>query len=143
MRWDTIACVTWSLLILIHGAMTAQWYVPDIFQPHVLPFMAGLLGAIFQQDKARPHTARMSQDFLCHITTLLCPARYLDLSPIECTWDHLGRQARLPTSLVKLEVRLQQMWNEMFLYIIRNLYASKPSRIASHIRARRGDPTEC
>ncbi|GFT87741.1 uncharacterized protein TNCV_4000931 [Trichonephila clavipes] len=35
--------------------MTAQWYVHDILQPHVLPLMQQLPGASFQQDNARPH----------------------------------------------------------------------------------------
>ncbi|GFU20629.1 uncharacterized protein TNCV_3785231 [Trichonephila clavipes] len=42
--------------------MTAQWYVHDILQPHLLPFMQWFPGAIFQQDNARPRTARVSQD---------------------------------------------------------------------------------
>lgn len=141
MVWGAIAYDTRSPLILIHGTMTAQRYVHDILQPHVLPLMARLPGAIFQQDNARPHTARMSQDCLRHITTLPWPARSPDLSPIEHIWDHLGRQVGQPTSLVELEARLQQLWNEMSQDIIRNLYASMPARIASCIRAR-GGPTE-
>ncbi|GFV76160.1 uncharacterized protein TNCV_4672491 [Trichonephila clavipes] len=35
--------------------MTAQWYVHDILQPHVLPLFQRLPGAIFQPDSAR-HT---------------------------------------------------------------------------------------
>ncbi|GFT12701.1 hypothetical protein TNCV_5094631 [Trichonephila clavipes] len=50
--------------------MTAQRYVHDILQPYVLPFMQRLPAAIFQQDNARPHTARVSQDCLCIITIL-------------------------------------------------------------------------
>ncbi|GFX17201.1 transposable element Tcb2 transposase [Trichonephila clavipes] len=46
--------------VLIQGTMTAQWYVHGILQPHVLPLMQRLPGAIFQQDNARPHTARVS-----------------------------------------------------------------------------------
>ncbi|GFS93284.1 transposable element Tcb2 transposase [Trichonephila clavipes] len=45
-------------------------------------------GAIFQQDNARPHTARVSQDCLRTVTTLPLPARFPDLSPIEHIWDH-------------------------------------------------------
>ncbi|GFW35088.1 hypothetical protein TNCV_5066541 [Trichonephila clavipes] len=44
--------------------MTAQWYVHDTLQPQVLPLMQRLPGATFQQDDARPHTTRMSQDCL-------------------------------------------------------------------------------
>ncbi|GFU50049.1 uncharacterized protein TNCV_4933961 [Trichonephila clavipes] len=66
--------------------MTAQRYVHDILQPHVLPLMQRLPGAIFQQDNARPHTAGVSQDCLRTVTTLPWPALSPDLSPI----GHLG-----------------------------------------------------
>ncbi|GFU75635.1 transposable element Tcb1 transposase [Trichonephila clavipes] len=118
--------------------MTAQWYVHDILQPHVLPLMQRLPGAIFQQDNGRPHTARVSQDCLHTVTTLHWSARSPDLSPIEHIWDHLGWRVGHPTSLNELEARLQHIWNEMSQDIIQNLYASIPDRIASCIRARRG-----
>ncbi|GFV09790.1 mariner Mos1 transposase [Trichonephila clavipes] len=41
------------------GTLTGQRYVDDILRPHVGPFLSGLPGAIFQQDNARPHTARV------------------------------------------------------------------------------------
>ncbi|GFV59596.1 hypothetical protein TNCV_4259891 [Trichonephila clavipes] len=49
MVWGSIAYNTRSLLILIHGTMTAQLYVHDILQPHMIPLMQRFLGAIFQQ----------------------------------------------------------------------------------------------
>ncbi|GFX10441.1 HTH_Tnp_Tc3_2 domain-containing protein [Trichonephila clavipes] len=51
------------------------------------PFLNGLPGAIFQQDNARPHTARVAQDFLDHFQTLPWPARSPDLSPVGHVWD--------------------------------------------------------
>ncbi|GFY00670.1 transposable element Tcb2 transposase [Trichonephila clavipes] len=68
-----------------HTAPTASVmrYVHDILQPHVLPLMQRLPGAPFQQDNARPHTTRMSQDFIRIVTTILWPTRSPDLSPIE------------------------------------------------------------
>ncbi|GFV71184.1 uncharacterized protein TNCV_410671 [Trichonephila clavipes] len=50
----------------MRGTLTGQRYVDDTLRPHVGPFLNGLPGAIFQQDNARPHTARVSQDFLRH-----------------------------------------------------------------------------
>ncbi|GFV63152.1 transposable element Tcb2 transposase [Trichonephila clavipes] len=38
------------------------------------PFLNGLPGAIFQQDNAGPHTARVAEDFLRHFQTLPWPA---------------------------------------------------------------------
>ncbi|GFX09424.1 transposable element Tcb2 transposase [Trichonephila clavipes] len=69
MIWGVIAYNTRSPLVLIRGTMTAQRYVHDILQPHVLPLMQWLPEAIFQQDNARPHTARVSQDCLHTVTT--------------------------------------------------------------------------
>ncbi|GFX90784.1 transposable element Tcb2 transposase [Trichonephila clavipes] len=65
-----IAYDSQSTLIVMHGTLTGQRYVDDILRPHVGPFLNGLPGAIFQQDNARPHTARVAQDFLRHFQTL-------------------------------------------------------------------------
>ncbi|GFU85874.1 transposable element Tc3 transposase [Trichonephila clavipes] len=92
----------------------------------------------FQQDNARPHTARVSNDCLHTVTIIPCPARSPDVSPIEHIWYHLGRRVGHPTSLKELEARLQQIRNEMSEDIIQNLYASMPNRIASYIRSRKG-----
>ncbi|GFW96922.1 transposable element Tc1 transposase [Trichonephila clavipes] len=59
---------------------------------HPGPFLNGLPGAIFHQDNARPHTARVSQDFLRYFQTLPWLARSPDLSPVEHVWDQLRRQ---------------------------------------------------
>ncbi|GFV72164.1 transposable element Tcb1 transposase [Trichonephila clavipes] len=92
---------------------------------------------IFQQDNARPQTARVPQDCLRTVTTLPWPVLSPDLSPIEPMWDHLGRRVGHPTSLNELEARLQQIWNEMCQDIRQNLYASMPNSIVSCIRARK------
>ncbi|GFS79692.1 transposable element Tcb1 transposase [Trichonephila clavipes] len=55
MEWSVIAYKTRSPLVLICGTITAQRYVHDILQSHVLPHIQWLRGAIFQQDNARPH----------------------------------------------------------------------------------------
>ncbi|GFV49036.1 DDE_3 domain-containing protein [Trichonephila clavipes] len=66
----------------MRGTLTGQRYVDDILR---------LPGAIFQQDNARPHTARVAQDLLRHFQTLPWAARSPDLSPIEYVWDQLKR----------------------------------------------------
>ncbi|PRD25954.1 UNVERIFIED_CONTAM: Transposable element Tcb2 transposase [Trichonephila clavipes] len=83
MVWSVIAYNTWSPLVLILGTMTAQWYAHDILQPHVLPLIQWIPGAIFQQDNARSHTARVSQDCLRPVTTLPWHVRFPDLSPMD------------------------------------------------------------
>ncbi|GFW20142.1 transposable element Tcb1 transposase [Trichonephila clavipes] len=69
MVWGTIARDTWSPLVLIHGTMTAQWYVHDILKLHLLPLMQRLPGAIFNNTilgltRLSPH---------CCYPSLACP----------------------------------------------------------------------
>ncbi|GFY11354.1 transposable element Tcb2 transposase [Trichonephila clavipes] len=83
LAWGAIAYDSRSTLIVMRGTLTGQRYVDDILRPYVKPFLNGLPGAIFQQDNAHPHTARVAQDFLRYFQTLPCPARFPDLSPEE------------------------------------------------------------
>ncbi|GFS87624.1 transposable element Tcb2 transposase [Trichonephila clavipes] len=83
MVWGVIAYDCRSILIVMRGTLSGQRYVDDILKPHVGPFLKGLPGTIFQQDNARPHTAKVAQDFLRHFQTLPWLARSPELSPVE------------------------------------------------------------
>ncbi|GFS62961.1 transposable element Tcb1 transposase [Trichonephila clavipes] len=76
--WRRPAYDSRSTLIVMRGTLTSQRYVDDILRPHVRPFLDGLPGTIFQQDNARPHTARVAQDFLRHFQTFPWPAHSPD-----------------------------------------------------------------
>ncbi|GFU43259.1 transposable element Tcb1 transposase [Trichonephila clavipes] len=76
-----------TTLIVMRGTLKGQRYVDDILRPHVGPFLNGLPGAILEQDNARPHTARVAQNFLRHHQTLPWLARSPDLSPVEHVWS--------------------------------------------------------
>ncbi|GFS47902.1 transposable element Tcb2 transposase [Trichonephila clavipes] len=110
MVWGAIAHDSRSTLIVMRGTLTGQRYVDDILRPYVVPFLNVLQGAIFQQDNARPHTARVPQDFLRHFQTLPWPARSLDLSPVEHVWDQLKRQMPSCHSAHDLELAIQDLW---------------------------------
>ncbi|GFX86390.1 transposable element Tcb2 transposase [Trichonephila clavipes] len=56
--------------------------------------MQRLPGAIFEQDNAQPHTARVSQDCLRIVSTFPWPVQSSDLSPIKSVSDHLGCYTR-------------------------------------------------
>ncbi|GFV11775.1 transposable element Tcb2 transposase [Trichonephila clavipes] len=60
MVWGAIAYDSRSTFIVTCGTLTGQRYVDDILRPHVEPFLNSLPGAIFQQDNARPHAARVA-----------------------------------------------------------------------------------
>ncbi|GFT65619.1 DDE_3 domain-containing protein [Trichonephila clavipes] len=89
MVWGATAYDSRSTLIVMHGALTGQRYVDDILRPNVGTVLNDLPAAIFQQDNARPHTARVAQDFLRHFQTFPRPARSPDLFSVEHVWDIL------------------------------------------------------
>ncbi|GFX62937.1 DDE_3 domain-containing protein [Trichonephila clavipes] len=92
------------------GTLKGKRYVDGILRPHVGPFVNGIPRAIFQQDNARPHTARVAQDFLRHFQTLSWAARSLDWSPVEHVWDQLKRQMSSCHSVHDLEYAVQDLW---------------------------------
>ncbi|UYV71918.1 hypothetical protein LAZ67_9001142 [Cordylochernes scorpioides] len=94
MVWGAIAYDSRSPLLRIQGTMTAQRYVDDVLRPVTLPYLQGVPNALYQQDNARPHTARISQQALQDVQMLPWPPYSPDLSPIEHVWDIIGR--RLP-----------------------------------------------
>ncbi|GFX10123.1 transposable element Tcb2 transposase [Trichonephila clavipes] len=140
MVWRAIACDSLSTLIVMRGTLTGQRYVDDILRPHVGPSLNGLPGAIFQQDNARLHTARVDQDFLRHFQTLPWPARSPDLSPVEHVWNQLKRQMSSRHSVHDLELVVQDFWAHLPEDNIRYLINSTPDRVAACIAAE-GGPT--
>ncbi|GFT99699.1 transposable element Tcb2 transposase [Trichonephila clavipes] len=87
------------------------------------------------QDNARPHTARIAQDFLRHFQTLPWPARSPDLSPVEHVWDQLKRHMPSCHSLHDLELAVQDLWAHLPQDNIRCLINSMPGRVAACIAA--------
>ncbi|GFY14507.1 transposable element Tcb2 transposase [Trichonephila clavipes] len=104
------------------------------------PFLNGLPGAIFQQDNARPHTARVAQDSLRHFQILPFLARSPVLSPVEHVRDELKRQMPSCHSVHDLELAVQDLWAHLPQDNIRCLINSMPDRVAACI-AVGGGPT--
>ncbi|GFV28084.1 transposable element Tcb1 transposase [Trichonephila clavipes] len=123
MVWCVMAYNARSPLILIHGTMTAQRDVHDILQPHELTQQ----GCHKTTSATLPPSPGLTDPQICHQSSI--------------SGIILGWQVRQPSSLVELEVRLHQLWNDMSQDIIRNLHASMPARIALCIRDR-GGPTQ-
>ncbi|GFU42828.1 transposable element Tcb2 transposase [Trichonephila clavipes] len=135
MVWGDKAYDSRSTLIVMRGTLTGQRYVDDILRPHVGPFLNGLPGAVSEQDNARPHTARVAQDFLCHFQILPWPVRCPDLSPVEYVWDQLKRQMPSCLSVHDLELDVQDLWAHLPQDNIRCLINSMPERVAAFIAA--------
>ncbi|GFT36589.1 DDE_3 domain-containing protein [Trichonephila clavipes] len=133
--WRHPAYDSRSTLFVTRGTLTGQRFVDDILRSHVGPFLNGLPGAIFQQDNARPHTAKVAQDFLRHFQTLPWLACSPDLSPVEHVWDQLKRQMPSCHSVHDLELAVQDSWAHLPQDNIRCLINSMPDRVAACIAA--------
>ncbi|GFX85437.1 uncharacterized protein TNCV_3716111 [Trichonephila clavipes] len=85
MVWGGIGYPSRTPLVRIAGTLNSQRHISNVLKPVVLPYLQGLTIAIFQQDIARPHVARIVQRFFVNhqIELLPWPARSPDLSPIK------------------------------------------------------------
>lgn len=143
MVWAGIAHGHKTNLIFIDGALNAQRYRDNILQPVVVPFVQRN-GLTFQQDNARPHVARICNDFLYanNVDVLPWPAFSPDLSPIEHLWDKLDRRIRkrhpAPTTHDELRQALREEWNNISIREINGLINSMHRRIRAAMAANGG-----
>ncbi|UYV81986.1 hypothetical protein LAZ67_21000298 [Cordylochernes scorpioides] len=128
-----------SPLLRIQGTMTAQRYVDDVLRPVTLPYLQGVPNALYQQDNARPHTARISQQALQDVQMLPWPPYSPDLSPIEHVWDIIERRLHAlpqPASEDELWQMVEREWRAIPQDAIRTLIDSLPRRVAACIAVR-------
>ncbi|GFV91199.1 putative DD41D transposase [Trichonephila clavipes] len=85
MVWGAIGYHSRTPLIHTAGTLNSQRYISEVLEPVFLPYLQGLATAIYQEDNARPHVARIVQRFFVnhHIELLPWPVCSPDLSPIE------------------------------------------------------------
>ena len=146
MVWGAISHTTRTALVRVDGMLNARRYIDDILEPHALPLLADPR-AVFQQDNARPHTARITMAFLNlhHVNILPWPSMSPDLNPIEHLWDELDRRVRTrpqaPTTHDELFQALQEEWNNIPLQCVQTLTSSMPRRCQAVI-ASRGSHTQ-
>ena len=132
-----------DLIVFNRGVLTAERYRDEVLDPHVRLF-AGAVGDgfILMDDNARPHTARIVQEYLEMegIERLDWPSRSPDLNPIEHMWNEL--QIRIsarhvqPRSLQELGAMLIQEWNNIPERVVRNLIGSMRRRCLAVIDSR-------
>ncbi|UYV68119.1 hypothetical protein LAZ67_5003107 [Cordylochernes scorpioides] len=59
--WGGIGYHSRTPLVRIAGTLGSQRYISEVLEPVVLPYLQGLPTALFQQENARPHVARIVQ----------------------------------------------------------------------------------
>ena len=113
--WAGLTSATRSQLVILNGPVNAQTYQNQVLNPVVRPFIRQHCG-LLQQDNARAHTARATQQYLQahNINTIAWPSLSPDLAPIEHVWDELGRRVYqrnpAPRNVNELRQALLQEW---------------------------------
>lgn len=152
-RWGGASVMVWggitarhrTPLVVLDGTLTAQRYVDNILRPVVLPFLEQHADVTtLQQDNARPHSARVTRDFLNenNVTVMEWPPYSPDLSPIEHLWDQLKtaiaqRQPR-PCNRRELVQAVHEEWDRIPQFRISRLVASMRRRCTACCDARGG-----
>ena len=105
---------------------------------------------IFQQDNAKPHTAKIVKQYLDtkqrewggRLEIMEWPSQSPDLNPIENAWSFIKRKLRhrekKPSSHQDLYQQIFEIWREFPSRILINLIESMPRRVQMVIRARGG-----
>ena len=140
--------VLWAFFMLVGiDDLNAQRYIDTILIPVAQPHLVQMCqNAVFQQDNARPHTARITTAHFQqqHLNVMKWPGCSPDFNPIEHVWDQLGRavRARITPShtLAHLRQFLQEEWDRLPQCRIQTLINSMRQRCACCIQAR-GGPT--
>src|SRR5579859_6965640 len=114
----------------------------------------GQMSLEFQQDNARPHTAKRTLEFLeaftrkHRLTIMDWPANSPDLSPIENLWAHLKLElstqypdtatlkGSATTIKAKLHKRLNKIWWEIREDVLNKLVEDMPKHCKEVIAAR-------
>ncbi|GFT66312.1 transposable element Tcb1 transposase [Trichonephila clavipes] len=146
MVWGGIGYHSHTPLVRIAGIFNSQRYISEVLQPVALPYLKGLATAIFQQDNARPHVARIVQRFFVNhqIELLPWPARSPDLSPIENMWSMVAQRLSQITPPAatpdQLWQRMEAAWSDVPQERIKSLFESMPRRVAAVISNNGGYP---
>ena len=134
-------------LHICEGTIDAEAYV-GILERHMLPSRRRLFPGtpcLFQQDNARPHSARVTTAWLRRhrVRVLDWPACSPDLSPIENVWRIMKRRIRQrwPRTVEQLKSCIHQEWAKIPLAKLQQLIPSVPKRLQSVIK-RKGDVTQ-
>ena len=145
MVWGGICSGRKTRLLVLDGNLNAQRYINEVLVPEVIPFLLqNGPNLIFQQDNARPHVARVVNDFFNqnNVDRLPWPALSPDLSPIEHLWDELSRRIHNGNPQINTVAQLRQAlvreWNNLPNPLVQRYVNSMRRRIQACIQANGG-----
>ena len=142
--WGTIGYNMRSRLLRIGGNLNSNRYIREVLQPKVLLLLQATPHAIFQQDNARPHVARIVQTFFQRrrVSLFPWPVRSPDMSPIENISDMVGRrrirQGPPEPTVDALWTLIQTAWRDILQEDIQGLFDSLPRSIETLSAVHRG-----
>lgn len=138
MVWGGFSSRGTTELCFVDLKMNASRYV-NVLEEYLLPFAYSAHGTepedfVFMQDNARPHTARVTTDFLNQlgVTRMNWPACSPDLNPIENLWGFMTQKvyhnSHQFTNVNDLKDCITRVWNEIPQNIIDSLNGSMRNR---------------
>ena len=133
------------------GMVNSNVYI-SVLQDELLPFFDALhaddiSGIVFQQDNARPHTSKITKEFLANsavqhdFSTMEWPVNSPDMNPIEELWAYfkIELHRRYPDTQTLqgspaairriLRERLMEVWWNISEGVLRNLIDSMLRRV--------------
>jgi transposase len=147
-RWDPRKVKVWGT-ISIHGVGTLHRYEGTLDSNHYIellgesllrdfPLLRGTRSRpgkyLFQQDNARPHVSKKSQEYLesIRVYTVEWPSESPDLNPIENVWGFIkGELFKFNDELKDMEQtweKIQEIWYNQVNFMVPNLYNSLSNR---------------
>ncbi|GFT57198.1 transposable element Tcb1 transposase [Trichonephila clavipes] len=139
MVWGGIGYHSCTPLVRIAGTINSQRYISNVLEPVVLPYLQGLVTAIFQKDNARLHGARIVQRFFVNhqIELLPWPVRSPGLSPVEnmryTAAERLTQITPPAATPDQLWQRVEAAWSAVPQEHIQSIFESMPRRVAAVI----------
>lgn len=140
-------CITWNgvgTLTVVNGNINANKYI-DILEEQLWPVVVKIFPTndyIFQDDNAPVHRARIVQEYkqINRIPGMFWPAQSPDANIIENIWfllkNKLKRRLSNINNVTDLERNINDIWINIPVTYIRNLYRSLPSRMLKMIRSK-------
>ena len=137
MVWAGVSANARTDLVFTDDNLNDQRYINEVLTPHVLPFLRQMPdpNPIFQDNNARPHRARIVDDYLRanKVNRMNWPAMSPDLTCIEHVWDLLGRaesaQLDRNSSLQDIRQFLREEWTRIPQQTIRKLVFSSKNKV--------------